>query len=309
MRAAAIKSSLRLCAQPGSRAWESEVADPRHPIVSVTKAATMLLLQGFREFPAVVTVPPATARVSAVPFVSRGPWNLAVASPKIPEEPRSQVAGTSSVPIGRPGYCSRHTGRLPGSAKADNRNGLRSRLRRRGTPFRPETKRERSKTMKKSEFIRGLAALAVCALALPVIASLKHPVERPLKASGAVITIVDAVTGEFVVDETSGSSVGVSTHIGRFTAEGSGNAWTGDWSLTMTAANGDQICGNAVPAPPAPGVPLEFRFTSGTGRFEGISGEMTYVISNLSIVPNPDDPTGMTVILSYTWVGTGTVTY
>jgi hypothetical protein len=163
--------------------------------------------------------------------------------------------------------------------------------------------------MKKSVFIRGLATLAVCALALPVIASSKHPVERPLKAIGTVITIVNAVTGDFVIDETSGSSVGVATHTGPFTATGSGNAWTGDWSLTMTAPNGDQMSGRSVPGAPASGVPLEFRFTSGTGRFAGAYGVMMYVISDLSIVPNHDDPMGMTVILSYTWVGTGTITY
>jgi hypothetical protein len=163
--------------------------------------------------------------------------------------------------------------------------------------------------MKKPVFIRGLITLAVCALALPMMASLKNPVERPLKAGGAVIAIVNAVTGEFVIDETSGSSVGLSTHTGLFTATGSGNAWTGDWGLTVTAANGDQLSGRSVPGAPVPGVPLEFHFTSGTGRFAGAFGEMTYVISDLSIVPNPDDPTGMTVILSYTWEGTGTITY
>jgi hypothetical protein len=135
--------------------------------------------------------------------------------------------------------------------------------------------------MKKSVFIRGLATLAVCALALPVVASLKNPVERPLKASGFAVAIVDAVTGEFVTDETTGSSVGMSTHTGPFTATGSGNAWTGDWSLTMTTPYGDQISGRSVPGAPAPGVPLEFRFTSGTGRFEGAFGVMTYGIRSI----------------------------
>jgi hypothetical protein len=77
----------------------------------------------------------------------------------------------------------------------------------------------------------------------------------------------------------------------------------------MTAPNGDQIYGRSVPGAPAPGVPLEFRFSGGTGRFESAYGKMTYVISDLSIVPNPDDPTGMTVILSYSWVGIGTISY
>ena len=134
--------------------------------------------------------------------------------------------------------------------------------------------------MKKSIFIRGLAILAVCALAFSAIASLKNQVERPLKASGFVVAIVNP-DGSFVIDEATGSSVGLSTHTGPFTATASGNAWTGDWSLTMTAANGDQISGRSVPGAPAPGVPLEFRFTSGTGRFEGAFGVMTYGIRSI----------------------------
>jgi hypothetical protein len=155
--------------------------------------------------------------------------------------------------------------------------------------------------MKKSVFIRGLATLAVCALALPVIASLKNPVERPFKIAGQVTTVIQ-LDGSFAFDASSGSSVGISSHTGRFTAAGAGNAFTGEFILTAISANGDQISGYSVP-----GETLGFRFASGTGRFEGVSGGFTYVTSVPSIVPNPDG--SHTLIVSYTYTGTGTITY
>ena len=63
--------------------------------------------------------------------------------------------------------------------------------------------------MKNSKLIRGLAALAVCALVLPVVGSSKNPVERPLKMSGIVL-------------ENTGSSmdvVGTATHLGKFASK------------------------------------------------------------------------------------------
>jgi hypothetical protein len=155
--------------------------------------------------------------------------------------------------------------------------------------------------MRKSIFICAFAVLVACALVLPVVGSSKNSVERPLKCSGSVNTVV-AYDGSFAFDNSSGSSVGVATHVGSFTAAASGNAFTGVWTLTLTAANGDQISGVAVP-----GDPLGFVFTGGTGRFAGVSGGFTYVTSVPSLVPNPDG--SATMILSYTYTGTGTVTY
>lgn len=151
-------------------------------------------------------------------------------------------------------------------------------------------------------FIRGLAALAVCALALPMIGSLKNPVERPFKIAGHVSTVMQ-YDGSFAFDASSGSSVGEATHTGPFTASGSGNAFTGVWILTATADNGDQLSGYHVPG----SSPDAFRFTSGTGRFAGVSGGFTYVTSVPSIIPNPDG--SATLIISYSYAGTGTITY
>ncbi|MBI3850212.1 MAG: hypothetical protein HY298_07970 [Verrucomicrobia bacterium] len=127
-------------------------------------------------------------------------------------------------------------------------------------------------------------------------------VERPFKIAGQVSTVIQ-LDGSFAFDASSGSSVGVSTAGGSFTAAGSGNAFTGVWSLTATSANGDQISGYHVPG----SIPDEFRFTSGTGRFAGVSGEFTYVTSVPSIIPNPDG--SATLIISYSYEGTGTITY
>jgi len=96
--------------------------------------------------------------------------------------------------------------------------------------------------MTKSTFIRAFAALVACALVLPVVGSSKNPVERPLKCSGSVNTVV-AYDGSFAFDNSSGSSVAVAAPVGSLTAAASGNAFTGVWTLTLTAANGDQISG------------------------------------------------------------------
>jgi hypothetical protein len=161
---------------------------------------------------------------------------------------------------------------------------------------------ERHRYMKKSTLVQWGITLAVCALVFPVIGSSKTPVERPVKISGQVSTVIQ-LDGSFAFDASSGCSVGISSHTGRFTAAGWGNAFTGVWFLTATSANGDQISGCHVPG----SSPDEFRYTSGTGRFEGVSGGFTYVTSVPSLVPNPDG--SATMIISYTYAGTGTISY
>jgi hypothetical protein len=154
--------------------------------------------------------------------------------------------------------------------------------------------------MKKS--MLGLAALAVCAVALPVIGSMKNPVERPFKIAGHVSGVIQA-DGSFAFDASSGSSEGIASNCGCFKAGASGNLFTGVWTLTAISANGDQISGYHVLG----SSPDEFRFTSGTGRFEGVSGGFTYVVSNFLLIPNPDG--SATYLNSYDYTGTGTITY
>ncbi len=156
--------------------------------------------------------------------------------------------------------------------------------------------------MKNSKLIRGLAALAVCALVLPAIGSSKYPVKRPLKAVGHAVLLVDPLTGDVVSGGAVSSNWGVASHAGLFANEVSGNLVTG-LNGTITAANGDQIDWVAPD-------PITISFVGGTGRFEGVSGELTAVIGDdysEELVTNPDGT--MTLIISYTYTGTGTVTY
>ena len=156
--------------------------------------------------------------------------------------------------------------------------------------------------MRKSMLIRGLAALATCALVLPAIGSLKHPVERPFMGVGHCVLLVDPITGNVVSGGSVSSNWGVATHVGRFENEVSGNMLMG-LSGTLTAANGDQIDWVAAD-------PVTISCVGGTGRFEGVSGGFTAVIADdysEELVTNPDGT--MTLIISYSYTGTGTITY
>jgi hypothetical protein len=156
--------------------------------------------------------------------------------------------------------------------------------------------------MKRSMLIRGLTALAVCALALPALTSDRNPVERPLDVAGHAVLIVNPVTGDVVSGGAASSNWGVASHAGLFQNEVTGNMVTG-LSGTITAANGDQIDWVATD-------PVTISFTGGTGRFESVSGEFTALISDdysEELVTNPDGT--MTLIISYTYTGTGTITY
>ena len=156
--------------------------------------------------------------------------------------------------------------------------------------------------MRKSMLIQGLAALAVCALVLPAIGSMKHPVERPFKGVGHCVLLVDPLTGNVVSGGSVSSNWGVATHVGRFENEVSGNMMTG-LSGTLTAANGDQVHWVAAG-------PTTITAVGGTGRFAGVTGGFTAVIADdysEELVTNPDGT--MTLIISYTYTGTGAITY
>ena len=71
----------------------------------------------------------------------------------------------------------------------------------------------------------------------------KHSRERVTddKVGGEVF-----IDGSFAFDASSGSSVGISSHGGCFTASGAGNAFTGEFNLTAISVSGDQISGNQI---------------------------------------------------------------
>lgn len=178
-----------------------------------------------------------------------------------------------------------------------------------GTPGWPETKtNERFKTMRKSMFIQGLAALVACALVLSVVGSAKHPVERPFKATGIMKLVVDP-------NDPSGASgtfecVGTATHLGKF-------VFPGTWAVvglneeggyvyeihgTYTAANGDTIeieCLDwGIDDGLNPSVSTGMvHIIGGTGRFANASG---LYLGTLSPVPTP------TV---FTFTAEGTISY
>jgi hypothetical protein len=128
--------------------------------------------------------------------------------------------------------------------------------------------------MKNSNLIRGLAALAVCALVLPVVGSLKNPVTRPLKMSGIVTEVYwdSDYSGDMVV-------VGTATHLGKFesyaywepNSDGSLYVWA-----TFTAANGDTLDAEF---PAFVGLSGEATITGGTGRFAHASGSYVATFS------------------------------
>ncbi len=143
-----------------------------------------------------------------------------------------------------------------------------------------------------------IIALAVCAIALAAVASVKNPVTRPIKGVGYVTARVDLTTGTFLSGTPDTPNWGESTHTGRFSNEASGNFFTGAISGTVTAANGDKVFWEQTG-------PTSVRFTGGTGRFEGITGGFTMVISDL-VVTYPD---ANTMMISETYHASGTATY
>jgi len=137
--------------------------------------------------------------------------------------------------------------------------------------------------MKKSIFIRGLAALVACALVLPVVGGSKNQVERPFKVN-AIYTPDAHGPGTFEI-------VGNATHLGKFVFPGvysvvdvtpndEGYAVTVHIQGTYTAANG----GGTIEVD-GPFWVTQYRLDNspvwstgtvniigGTGRFAGASG-------------------------------------
>jgi len=163
--------------------------------------------------------------------------------------------------------------------------------------------------MKKSIFIRGLAALVACALVLPAIGSLKNPVERPFKGSAVVTkatTNPGGLSGTFEI-------VGTATHLGKFVSNVSYQVTGGSpdgskvfvhlWG-NFTAANGDTVelefpnwvLDHSVTPPTSTGVA---NITGGTGRFANASGSYVANISPADAAP------GVTQI----WTAEGTISY
>ena len=153
--------------------------------------------------------------------------------------------------------------------------------------------------MKSSTMIRGLAALAVCALLPLAWASQKNPVPRPFKMqahSQMVVSLVDF--------STVATAWGEATHCGKCVSFGWGwfnpLAWELIGSGTIIAANNDEIfydCPNTI----------QTVITGGTGRFEGATGEFSVV--SIEQTGMELDPFAGTMTLSFVWTASGTICY
>jgi hypothetical protein len=159
--------------------------------------------------------------------------------------------------------------------------------------------------MKKSMFIRGLVALAVCALVLSVVGSSKNPVERPFKFRNDFTTVNYTPFPSVAVLE----GTGWATHLGSLTAEGVlvGYAASGDaiFQGSFKSANGDEVFWNAYVNP---GVSYTVLFTGGTGRFQNASGGFEAVYTYRTMDPYPPVP-GTDVLVTFGSEGTGTIKY
>ena len=153
--------------------------------------------------------------------------------------------------------------------------------------------------MKSSTMIRGLAALAMCALLPLAWASQKNPVSRPFKMqahSQMVVSLADY--------STVATAWGEATHCGKFVALGWGefNPATGEptGSGNIIAANKDEIFYDTLPMG-------HNMITGGTGRFEGATGEFSVV--SIEQTGMELDPFAGTMTLSFVWTASGTICY
>lgn len=155
--------------------------------------------------------------------------------------------------------------------------------------------------MSNSKSVRGLAALAACALLLPAVGSAKSQVERPLKLHAMVAWVVSLADGSAV-----GYQIGEATHGGRFTDQAVGIWDLGTFTLvaasgTVTVANGDHLSWVL------PGSSFLVEWTGGTGRFENVSGGFDMTAQSEPIIT--PGPTPGTITITVTYRGAGTCAY
>jgi hypothetical protein len=116
-----------------------------------------------------------------------------------------------------------------------------------------------------------------------------------VKVRGQVIATINPSDGSGLWQDR-----GEATHTGRFTSEATTTDYGTSWSGAATAANGDQLFWVL------PGSSWHVQFTGGTGRFEGLTGGMNIVWESEHIVTYPDPNTR---VMTFTYIGEGTVTY
>jgi hypothetical protein len=146
---------------------------------------------------------------------------------------------------------------------------------------------------------KWIVTLAICALLMPC-ASASDKIERPFKMRAQGTLVASLIDGSYAAAES-----GQATHTGRLANEYSGyldlqTLLFASGAGVMTASNGDELSWE-VSGPSGAGV-----FTGGTGRFEGATGALTWVVTDLTI---SFDLNSMTVTMVYVYTGSGTITY
>ena len=148
----------------------------------------------------------------------------------------------------------------------------------------------------------ALTTLTAGALALQAWGNPAHPVARPFWGIATVTWTINMLTGEATGNET-----GAATYLGNYLNESTAIYSTDPANFgivsatgTVTTADGDQCFW--VMTPDQPGV---VQVTGGTGRFEGLTGELAAVSSEEPII-SVAFPI-MTVTLTYK--AAGTLTY
>ena len=143
--------------------------------------------------------------------------------------------------------------------------------------------------------------IAACLLVRPTTASLSNPVARPVKVLEGHLTItVDLSTGEYeFTDWACASHTGLNTNSGAGVLDlGTGLFVSG--SGLIIAANGDTISWEVGTTPNA------VVYTGGTGRFEGVSGGISVVVTSQTLLSDNGDGT---VTFLMTYEGEGTIIY
>lgn len=142
-----------------------------------------------------------------------------------------------------------------------------------------------------------LAAVAVCALALPLVGSAKHPVQRPFSMRGEMVIFLNTTDGSFVASP----NCGVATHVGRYTGYGTG--WMNS-DLEIIYAEGTLVAANGDKAFYTMDGPTWLDVEDGTGRFQDLTGKVAWVFSPTDYVVE-----GNIMTIYGTYTGEGTVTY
>ena len=136
--------------------------------------------------------------------------------------------------------------------------------------------------------------LSVCTLMMVFSVGAQNKlVTRPLKMMAQSQQVIDLTNGNLVAH-----ADGVSSHLGKVTMDCTGSIYDPIIDGTITAANGDLLYWEGDLNSPL------VIITHGTGRFENAQGE--FVMETISSSQKYD---GQTLILSFVWTASGTITY